>query len=328
MRIIIPRYKSWLATAALAAALIAFFTIVAPAATTTKGEPAAIQQQIPQRGTLSIIAILIGLVQRQVAIYVPNSYQPGAAVPLVFALHGDGGDASKMYDPEKRIVEYAESEGFIAVFPNGLPLPGAPVNSNNLYWGDPVNIEYMNHLITLATDRFTIDESRIYFIGFSGGAKLSYRLAAHPEISARIAAIATVAGDMGRKRTDPPTSPWEIIDPVASGGVPMSALLLQGGEDKKLPAMGGFDEDFGSIKTSFQAKVDSWRLLLDIYDGTSNTIMFGAPARVESMRYTNPTNGYTVISVLDPALPHKWPEWNLMGVIWDFFERAPIRPGR
>jgi hypothetical protein len=42
-------------------------------------------------------------------------------------------------------------------------------------------------------------------------------LAADPEISARIAAIATVAGDMGSKRTEPPTSPWEIIDPTATG---------------------------------------------------------------------------------------------------------------
>jgi gentisate 1,2-dioxygenase len=51
----------------------------------------------------------------------------------------------------------------------------------------------------------------------------------------------------------------------------------------------------------------------------------GAPADVEAMRYTNPTTGNVVISALDPALPHKWPEWNFMGAIWDFFERAPTR---
>jgi poly(3-hydroxybutyrate) depolymerase len=324
MRIIVPKYQSCLATPALAAVLIAFFANAALAATTTKAEPAAIQGQIPRRGTLSIIAVLIGLVQREVAIYVPNSYQTGAAFPLVFALHGDGGDASKMYDPEKRIVEYAESQGFIAVFPNGLPLPTAPVGSHNYYWGDPVNAGFMNRLIDLMTNNFTIDSRRIYFIGFSGGAKLCYRLAADPEISARIAAITTVAGDMGSKRTEPPTSPWEIVDPTASGGTPMSALLLQGGEDKRLPATGGFEEDFSSIKSSFQAKVDSWRLFLDVTDGTSNTL-FGAPARVQSTLYTNTKNGRILISALDPVLPHKWPEWNFMGAIWDFFEQAPRR---
>ncbi len=276
------------------------------------------------RGTISIIAVLIGQVQRQVAIYVPNSYQTGVAVPLVFALHGGGGDASKMYDPEKRIVEYAESQGFIAVFPNGLPLPTAPPDSANYYWHDPVNIDFMNHLIDLAMNRFTIDSRRVYFIGFSGGAELIYKLAADPAISARIAAIATVAGDMGSKLTDPPTSPWEIIDPAASGGVPMSALLLQGVEDQRQPAIGGFKDNFETIKMSFQTKVDSWRLFVGARDGVVETLP-GAPSRVEAMRYTNPANGRTVISALDPALPHKWPEWNFMGVIWDFFGRAPTR---
>jgi poly(3-hydroxybutyrate) depolymerase len=230
-----------------------------------------------------------------------------------------------MYGPDKRIVEYAESEGFIAVFPNGLPAPGAPAGSDKYYWNDPANIGFMNHLIDLMTARFTIDSRRVYFIGFSGGAKLCYRLAADPAISARIAAIATVAGDMGSKPTDPPTSPWEIIDPAASGGVPMSALLLQGGEDTGLPVMGGFPDDFTSIRSSFQTKVDSWRLFVGAIDGTSNTILFGAPARVQAIRYTNPATGHTVISALDPAIPHKWPEWNFMGAIWNFFELAPTR---
>ncbi|MCI0353009.1 MAG: hypothetical protein L0Z53_26610 [Acidobacteriales bacterium] len=321
MRIIIPKHKSWLATAALAAVLLPLFAPVVLTAPATKTNPQPVAQM---RGTIQIITVLIGQVYREVAIYVPNSYQSGTAVPLVFALHGGGGDASKMYDPEKRIVEYAESQRFIAIFPNGLPLPGAPADSTNYYWSDPINVPYMNHLIDLALRSFTIDDRRIYFIGFSGGGKLSYQLAADPHISARIAAIATVAGDLGSKRTEPPTSPWEIIDPTASGGVPMSALLLQGGEDVRLPATGGFEDDFGTIKTSFQMKVDSWRLFVGAREGVSETLP-GAPARLEVMRYTNPTNGLSVISALDPVLPHKWPEWNFMGVIWDFFQRVPTR---
>ena len=324
MEIIMTKHKSWLATATLAAVLTAFFANGATATPTTKEKTVAIHQQTPTPGTLTIIGILIGLVERQVAIYVPNSYQTGAAVPLVFALHGAAGDASKMYDPEKRIVEYAESEGFIAVFPNGLPRPGAPADSNNYYWHDPVNIGFMNHLITLMMDRFTIDSRRVYFIGFSGGAKLSYQLAADPAISARIAAIATMAGEIGSKPTEPPTSPWEIIDPTASGGVPMSALLLQGGQDVRLPASGGFKEDYDSIKASFQMKVDSWRLFIGAREGVSETLS-GAPSRVEVIRYTNPETRRTVISAVDPVLPHKWPEWNFMGVIWDFFKAAPVR---
>ena len=40
---------------------------------------------------------------------------------------------------------------------------------------------------------------------------------------------------------------------------------------------------------------------------------------------TNPTDGQIVISAFDPTPPHKWSEWNFMGVIWGFVERAPTR---
>lgn len=263
-------------------------------------------------------------VDRPVSLYMPSGYQTGTAAPLVFALHGGSGDASVMYDPDKRIVEYAEREGFIAVFPNGLPKPGAPAGSTNYYWGDPVNVGYMDHLIDLAIANYTIDTRRIYFIGFSGGAKLIYNLAADPAVSARIAAIATVAGELGGKNTVPPTSPWEVIDPVASGGVPMSALLLQGGEDKRMPEKGGFDEDFERIVTSFQVKVDTWRLFIVAPSGSSVQIP-GSPSRVKATEYSNATTGQTVVSIIDSKLAHSWPSWNLMGVIWDFFERVPTR---
>lgn len=271
-----------------------------------------------------IIAVLIGLVQRTAAVYVPSSYGAGGAAPLLIALHGGSGDASKMYDAETRIVEYAESQGFIAVFPDGLPRPGAPVNSEDYYWSDPSNLTFMERLIDEIPNRYLIDRRRIYFVGFSGGAKLIYRLAADPQISPRIAGIATVAGDMGGKLTQPVTSPWEIIDPSVGGGLPMSAFLLQGGSDIRLPATGGFDEDFGRISISFQNKVDIWRLFVGA-SRDNEFILTGAPARVQAMQYTNPATGQMVVSALDPVLAHRWPEWDLMGVIWEFFGRTPTR---
>ncbi len=276
------------------------------------------------QGTIQTIMVRFRGVDRPVSLYVPTSYGSGTPIPLLFALHGASGDASVMYDPDKHITEFAESEGFIAVFPNGLNRPGAPAGSTNYYWEDPVNQPYMNHLIDLMQGSFTIDTARIYFVGFSGGAKLIYRLAADPQISARIAAVATVAGEIGGKSTDPTTSDWEVIDPSASGGVPMSALLLQGGNDIRLPEHGGFDDEFERIGASFQVKVDIWRLFINARTGSSVTLL-GAPARVEATRYTNTTTGHTVISARDPVLAHRWPEWNYMEAIWDFFEQAPTR---
>jgi poly(3-hydroxybutyrate) depolymerase len=279
----------------------------------------------PPHGTIETITVRFNDLNRPVSLYVPTSYQSGTAVPLLFALHGGSGDASKMYDPETRIVEYAEAQGFIAVFPNGLPRPGAPAGSINYFWEDPVNIPYMNHLIDLLNANYTIDSRRVYFVGFSGGAKLIYGLAADPGISARIAAIATVAGEMGGKLIEPPTSPWEIIDPTISGGVPMSAMLLQGGEDKHMPENGGFDDDFERVVSSFQIKVDVWRLFIGAGRTGANITPADAPQRVVATEYVNGASGNTVVSMVDPVLAHRWPEWNFMGVIWDFFERVPVR---
>lgn len=276
------------------------------------------------RGAIQTITVRFSGTDRPVSLYVPTGYQSGTPIPLLFALHGASGDASVMYDPDKHITELAESESFIAVFPNGLNRPGAPAGSINYYWEDPVNKPYMNHLIDLVQGTFTIDAGRIYFVGFSGGAKLIYRLAADPQISARVAGIATVAGEIGGKSTEPATSSWEVIDPSASGGVPMSALLLQGASDVRLPEVGGFDDEFERIGASFQMKVDIWRLFINARAGLSVTLR-GAPSRVASTRYTNSTTGHTVVSARDPVLAHRWPEWNYMEAIWDFFEHAPTR---
>ena len=292
---------------------------------TTQSNAAQPVNLLRPQGTIETISVRFRGVERPVSFYVPTGYQSGAAVPLLFALHGASGDASVMYDPEKRIVEYAEANRFIAVFPNGLPKPNAPLNSTNYYWTDPVNVPYMDHLIDLMVATYTIDAQRIYFTGFSGGAKLIYELAADPKISARIAAVATVAGEMGGKLIEPATSPWEIIDPLASGGVPMSALLMQGGEDKRMPEKGGFDDDFERILTSFQVKVDTWRLFIGAARTGVNVTHPDAPSRVVATEYVNAASGFTVDLIIDPLLAHRWPEWNFMGVIWDFFERVPVR---
>jgi hypothetical protein len=91
-----------------------------------------------------------------------------------------------------------------------------------------------------------------------------------------------------------------------------------------MPEKGGFDEDFEQILTSFQMKVDTWRLFVGAKTGAIMTLPF-APSRVEATRYVNPATGQAVVSALDPVLFHTWPDWNYMGAVWDFFNHAPTR---
>ena len=260
--------------------------------------------------------------QREVSIYVPSGYVPGTPMPVVFALHGGSGSAAVMYAPAKRIVAHAESDGFVAVFPNGLPRPTAP-NSHNYYWDDPANNGYMAYLIDEISARYSIDAARVYFAGFSGGAKLIYELAADPLISARIAGIGTVAGSIGLKPLQPATSAWQIIDPSVTGGVPMPAYLVQGQADTGQPAAGGFDDDGEKIVVGFETKVAIWQHFV----GALTEIRYprGLPAGVAAREWSNPATGHAVVAVVDENLEHAWPDWDLMGELWSFWQRMPTR---
>ncbi|HEY0735130.1 MAG TPA: PHB depolymerase family esterase [Herpetosiphonaceae bacterium] len=261
-------------------------------------------------------------VEREIAVFVPSSYVAGTAMPIVFALHGGSGDASVMYAPDKRIVAHAEQDGFIAIFPNGLPRPNKP-HSQNYFWDDPINQSYMAFLMDELSARYTIDTSRIYFIGFSGGAKLIYNLACDPLISARIAAIGTVAGAIGGKPVEPAAAPWTIIDPSSDGGIPLPAYLVQGANDIRCPLAGGFDDENEQILVGFETKVAIWRHFASTHDESAYP---GAlPPNVSARRWTNANGGHSVVAVVDDGLAHHWPHWDLMGQLWSFFQAIPPR---
>ncbi|HEY0607221.1 MAG TPA: PHB depolymerase family esterase [Herpetosiphonaceae bacterium] len=268
------------------------------------------------------ITVSFAGVEREVAIFIPSSYVADTAMPLVFALHGGSGDASVMYAPDKRIVAHAERDGFIAIFPNGLPRSNKP-HSQNYFWDDPINQSYMAFLMDEISTRYTIDPSRIYFIGFSGGAKLIYNLACDPQISARIAAIATVAGAIGGKPVEPAAAPWTIIDPSITGGVAMSAYLVQGRNDRHFPIEGGFDNKGEWILVGFATKVAIWRHFTSAHDETAYPGTL--PANVSAQTWTNPNSGHNVVAVVDDGLAHHWPHWDVMGEIWRFFQAMPPR---
>lgn len=230
-----------------------------------------------------------------------------------------------MFEPSKHITTWAEAESFIAVFPNGLPRSGAPPTSTNYFWTDDVNVPYLNYVMDVLMANAAIDRQRVYVIGFSAGANMTYRLASDRSTSQRIAAIATVAGHVGSKQTSP-TAPWENTDPVLNDAWPTSALFLQGGEDTTHPALGGFTADHSAIVQAFQTKVDLWRLSIDQLSGAGTSINLPfAPGRVTATLYLNTRTGYAVVAAIDPALAHAWPDWDFMGTIWAFFEQVPLR---
>jgi len=97
------------------------------------------------------------------ALYLPSNYDSAVKYPLIIAFdsHGDG------LKPVTLFKEQAEKYGYIVVGSN---------NSRNGQSWDNTNIIY-NLMITDIKTRFSINESRIYTTGFSGGSRVASSIA-------------------------------------------------------------------------------------------------------------------------------------------------------
>jgi poly(3-hydroxybutyrate) depolymerase len=266
-----------------------------------------------------------GGVERHYCTYTSSLIGPGTRHPLVIALHGGDGNASQMMEDARRIIAHAESGGYVAVFPNGLPKPScgpaSPCLDNN--WAQPANVFFIAELISRMKAGGQVLDDRVHLVGFSGGAQLIYEVAATPGFPHRVRSVATVAGALGLYHAERPEEGFGVIQ--LHQGAPISALLAQGGLDPRAPAAGGLDETGRESHVSFRSKVDYWRLVTGTATAAAEPVDVlaldpGAPPDLAAFRYTDA--GLSVVEILDPTLGHAWPTWDLMAVVADFFERS------
>ncbi len=142
-----------------------------------------------------------GGLARKYRVHVPRSYSPDKPMPLLVALHGGGGDMDHQADDSHYgQISASESEGFIAVFPNGYSrLPSGKLATWNAGTCCGAardqrvdDVGFIRAVIGHVRQQLSIDGSRIYATGMSNGAMMAYRLAC--EMGDTIKAIAAVAG--------------------------------------------------------------------------------------------------------------------------------------
>jgi len=133
-------------------------------------------------------------VQREYRVFIPSSYVKGEALPLVLNFHGTG---MKPESQEKlsKFEALGETESFLVI----SPMAKYPRKKDGkLTWNVDLNkqtvddVKFILGLLIEIQEKYSVDTNRIYASGFSGGARMSSRLAC--DISGRIAAIAPVAG--------------------------------------------------------------------------------------------------------------------------------------
>lgn len=152
-------------------------------------------------------------------IFVPSGYNGSEPVPLVVMLHGAGGTGEEA-DVMTGWSTIAESEGFIAVFPDG--------DVWNVYdWNGAGrdDVGFLLAVIDKIEEDYNIDADRVYMTGHSMGAAMTITFALqHADILAAIA---------------PASGPWLIsnrsfnIDPATAPqpNVPIPVYIWRGGNE-------------------------------------------------------------------------------------------------
>lgn len=129
--------------------------------------------------------------ERSYLLYVPATYD-GTPVPLLIGLHPSGGTPQSLVNISG-FDKLADRHDFAVVFPAGVFTNSLTARSWNANVDEGVDdVQFIRDVVGDVTGMLEIDRSRIYASGFSGGARMSSRLAC--ELSDLLAAAAPVAG--------------------------------------------------------------------------------------------------------------------------------------
>ena len=144
---------------------------------------------------------------REYFLHIPSSYDGKTDVPLVFMLHGTGGDGEKMYDISGW-AELAEKENFIAAFPSSMRYKIIDTDSLKITtkWNTTPDaewtfqpgevgkddIKFLKKVIQEMIGNYRIDTKRIYLNGFSNGGAMAAKCTI--EMSDIVAAVCENAG--------------------------------------------------------------------------------------------------------------------------------------
>lgn len=284
----------------------------------------------------------VGDKTRTYRIYAPTDFTQRTHYPLVFVFHGGGGNGKHM-EEVTRFSDLAETEKFIVIYPDGEKQETGWLRNNDLgrtwnathccgfaHQNESDDIALVKQIITEVTEKFNIDDTKIFATGFSNGGMFVYKLAT--EMEPTFAKIAVVGGSIGGQETILDTKKT-IRRPVQ----PISTLIMHGMQDKNVKYWGGESEgvEKGRIDISVSDATQFWRLANGcntdpVVQNFSKTI-----TKVEYSRCVGNTS-LLVYSLVEQG--HAWPgseetnsyllgitdrpskELDATKIIWDFFK--------
>lgn len=135
--------------------------------------------------------------ERPAQLYVPTGYSDATPTPLLVLLHGYSASGA-VQDLYLGLRQHAESRGFLYIFPDGTV-----DKADHHFWNatdaccdfDATHVDdsaYVSGLIKEVGTRYKVDPKRVFLVGHSNGAFMSFRMSC--EHADQIAAMVGIAG--------------------------------------------------------------------------------------------------------------------------------------
>jgi polyhydroxybutyrate depolymerase len=280
--------------------------------------PTLARASTPYPPGLSDQTLIVNGVQRRFRIHVPA----GVTTPVaaVFVLHGGGGSGMNVANtgahPLSVFRTVADREGFVVVYPGGLPAANGDPGWNDCR-GDNLNgstaddVGFLSALIERVRGQYQLPTRRMFMAGGSNGGQMGFAFAFQQAES--IAALATSAANLPQN----PRAGACTTGPAR----PVPILMTHATADPQMPYLGGCVANLGGACSrgrviSAEATRDRWLQVNGLAAAASSSAVVevatndGGPARRVDHAGANPLQwwrldgaGHTVASraVLVPS---------------------------
>lgn len=214
-----------------------------PASTSVSVTPTAAVASTPYPVGLSDHTLVVNGITRQFRVHVPASLNSPPKA-LVFVLHGGGGTGLNVANtgahPLSVFRSVADREGFVVVYPGGLPASDGQegwvdCRGDNGVSSGADDIGFLATLIERIRGQYSLPTTRVFMAGGSNGAMMTQAFAiVRPDL------IAAVASSGGSLALNPRSSPC-----AAGPTTPKPILLVHGTADTQMPYEGGCVANLG-----------------------------------------------------------------------------------